>query len=83
MSLPMVRRLVLSCLWIALAVAAIISILWVFGIKMPGKNISNAAELSPAEISLREELRADVQKLAGEIGERNMERYPQLMDIGA
>ncbi len=46
---------------------------------MPGKNISKAAELSPAEIILREELRADVQKLAGEIGERNMDRYPQLM----
>ena len=45
---------------------------------MPGKNISNTAELSPAEIILREELRADVQKLAGEIGERNMDRYAQL-----
>ena len=46
---------------------------------MPGKNISNTAELSPAEIILREELRADVQKLAGEIGERNMDHYSRLM----
>ncbi len=45
---------------------------------MPGKNISKAAPLSPDEVALREELRADVQTLAGEIGERNMWRYPQL-----
>ena len=45
---------------------------------MPGKNISTAAPLSPDEVVLREELRADVQKLAGEIGERNMWHYPQL-----
>ena len=75
----MFRRFLLGCLWITLAVSAIISLLWVFGIRMPGKNILNAAELSPAEIILREELRADVQKLAGEIGERNMHHYPQLM----
>jgi len=46
---------------------------------MPGKNISKMAKLSPAEIILREELRADVQKLAGEIGERNMDHYSQLI----
>jgi Zn-dependent M28 family amino/carboxypeptidase len=45
---------------------------------MPGKSISKAAPLSPDEVTLREELRADVQKLAGEIGERNMWHYPQL-----
>lgn len=45
---------------------------------MPGKNISKAAPLSPDEVTLREELRANVQKLAGEIGERNMWHYPQL-----
>jgi Zn-dependent M28 family amino/carboxypeptidase len=45
---------------------------------MPGKNISKAAPLSPDEVVLREELRASVQKLAGEIGERNMWHYPQL-----
>ena len=45
---------------------------------MPGKNISNAAPLSSAEIELRSELMTDVQTLAGQIGERNMARYPQL-----
>jgi hypothetical protein len=45
---------------------------------MPGRNISRAVPLSPGEITLRDELRADVQALAGEIGERNMVRYPQL-----
>jgi hypothetical protein len=45
---------------------------------MPGKNIATAAQLSADEIVLRAELAADVQKLAGEIGERNMQRYPQL-----
>ncbi len=45
---------------------------------MPEKNISKAAPLSPDEVGLREELRASVQKLAGEIGERNMWHYPQL-----
>jgi Peptidase family M28 len=74
----MFRRFLLGGLWIAFAVSAIISILWLLGIKMPGKNLSKAAELTPAEIILREELRGDVQKLAGEIGERNMARYSQL-----
>ncbi|PYL69877.1 MAG: aminopeptidase [Verrucomicrobia bacterium] len=45
---------------------------------MPGKNILKAAPLSTDEVALREELRASVQKLAGEIGERNMWHYPQL-----
>lgn len=34
--------------------------------------------LNDAEIALRGELVPDVQKLAGEIGERNLNRYPQL-----
>lgn len=46
--------------------------------KMPGRNISSAATLSADETALRAELAADVQMLAGEIGERNMHRYPQL-----
>jgi len=46
--------------------------------RMPGKNISTAAPLSADEIALRAELAADVQALAGDIGERNMRRYPQL-----
>src|SRR6266480_3669469 len=72
------RSLVFSALRIAIAVAAILALLWWFGMRMPGKNISKAAPLSPGEITLREELRADVQKLAGEIGERNMWHYAEL-----
>ena len=49
---------------------------------MPGRNISRAAALNESEVALREELAADVQKLAGEIGERNMDRYPQLLAAG-
>ena len=45
---------------------------------MPGKNPSKAGPLLPDEIALREELHANVQKLAGEIGERNMWHYAQL-----
>jgi hypothetical protein len=51
---------------------------WCFFLRMPGKNISRSVPLSPEEITLRDELRADVQTLAHEIGERNMARYPQL-----
>jgi Zn-dependent M28 family amino/carboxypeptidase len=45
---------------------------------MPGRNVSTAAALSETEITLRAELAADVQTLAGEIGERNLPHYPQL-----
>jgi hypothetical protein len=71
-------QILLSALRITIAVAAILALLWWFGVRMPGKNISKAAPLSPDEVVLRDELRADVQKLAGEIGERNMWHYPQL-----
>jgi len=71
-------KLFVSALRITIAVAAILALLWWFGMRMPGKNISKAAPLSSDEFTLREELRADVQKLAGEIGERNMWHYAQL-----
>lgn len=74
----MLRSLLFSALRIAIAVAAILALLWWFGMRMPGKNVSKAVPLSPDEIGLREELRADVQTLAGKIGERNMWHYPQL-----
>jgi hypothetical protein len=73
------RRLGRSSLRIALAVAAFFFLLWWFGMRMPGRNVSVAVQLSADEIVLRGELAADVQKLAGEIGERNMRRYPQLI----
>jgi hypothetical protein len=81
--MPLVRsavlsKILLSTLRITVAVVAIVALLWWFGMRMPGKNMSKAAPLSPDEVTLREELRADVQKLAGEIGERNMWHYQQL-----
>jgi hypothetical protein len=74
----MVKRILLSALRIAVALLAILALIWWFGVRMPEKNISKPAPLSAYEVALREELRADVQKLAGEIGERNMWHYPQL-----
>jgi hypothetical protein len=67
-----------SVLRITIAIVAVFALLWWFGVRMPGKNISSAAPLSPEEIDLRAELKSDVQTLAGEIGERNMARYTQL-----
>jgi Zn-dependent M28 family amino/carboxypeptidase len=50
-------------------------------IRMPGKSFQGTAPpLSTDELTLRSELVADVQKLAGEIGERNLSRYPKLQE---
>jgi hypothetical protein len=59
------KRILFSALRVVIAGVAVIALLWWFGMRMPGKNISKAAPLSPDEVTLREELRADVQKLAG------------------
>ena len=74
----MFRRILFRAMRIGIAVVAILTLLWWFGVRMPGKNISKTAPLSPNEIALREELRVDVQKLAGDIGERNMWHYAKL-----
>jgi peptidase M28-like protein len=71
------KRIFFSAVGIAIVVAAVLVLLWWFGMRMPGKNVSTVP-LSPDEVALREELRANVQKLAGEIGERNMWHYAQL-----
>jgi len=71
-------KIFFSTLRVIIAVAAVLVLLWWFGMRMPGKSVSKAGPLSPAEVVLREELRADVQKLAGEIGERNMWHYAAL-----
>jgi hypothetical protein len=72
------KRILFSALRISIAVAAVLALLWWLGMRMPGKSIPKAAPLLPDEVELREELRASVQKLAGEIGERNMWHYSQL-----
>ena len=74
----MLRSLLFSALRITIAVAAVLALLWWIGMRMPGKNVSAAGQLSTDEVPLREELRVNVQKLAGEIGERNMRHYAQL-----
>jgi hypothetical protein len=71
-------KIFLSALRITIGVAAVLALLWWFGMRMPGKNVTRAGPLSPDDVALREELRADVQKLAGEIGERNMWHYAEL-----
>jgi Zn-dependent M28 family amino/carboxypeptidase len=71
-------KILSRALRITIVVIAVLVLLWWFGMRMPGKNISKAGPLSPDEVVLREELRANVQKLAGEIGERNMWHYAQL-----
>jgi hypothetical protein len=73
------RRGVASVCRIALALLVIIFLVWAFGIRMPGRNISTAAALNDAEKTLRAELVADVKALAGDIGERNLNRYPNLL----
>lgn len=48
-------------------------------IRMPGKSYQGPLQpLTTQEIHLRDTLRRDVQKLAGEIGERNVWQYPSL-----
>ena len=71
-------KIFLRALGITIVVVAVLVLLWWFGMRMPGKNVSKAGPLSPDETALREELRANVQKLAGEIGERNMWHYAAL-----
>jgi len=73
-----VSKIFFGVLRVTIAVVAVLVLLWWFGMRMPGKNVSTAGPLSPDEIALREELRTTVQKLAGEIGERNMWHYAQL-----
>ena len=74
----MLLKILSRALRITIVVVAVLVLLWWFGMRMPGKNVSKAGPLSPDEVVLREELRANVQKLAGEIGERNMWHYAQL-----
>jgi hypothetical protein len=74
----MLLKIFVRALRIVIVVVAVLVLLWWFGMRMPGKNVSKSGPLSPDEVVLREELRANVQKLAGEIGERNMSHYAQL-----
>ena len=72
------NRLFASVVRVAGALAVVILLAWVCMIRMPGKSQTHAAALSPGDLALRTELTADVRTLAGEIGERNVPRYPAL-----
>lgn len=64
---------------IAAAFVVALAIAWWTMVRMPGRSFTGPAPaLSPDEAKLRDELSADVRMLAGEIGERNTARYPQL-----
>lgn len=63
-----------------LVVIAAVTVPWWFMIRMPGKSFrGEPPPLSADELALRDELKAHVQTLAGEIGERNVQRYDQLV----
>lgn len=72
------RRVIGRVARIAVVLVVILGLVWFFGIRMPGRDISKAAALNEAEVALRAELVTDVKVLAREIGERNMRRYAQL-----
>ncbi len=76
------RRRNLFTLLGGLLVAAIALLVagWSLMIRMPGRSFQGTASpLSAEDKTLRAELVAHVQKLGGEIGERNLARYPQLI----
>jgi hypothetical protein len=53
---------------------------WLFMIRMPGSSFKGTpSPLTTNELALRAELAGDVQKLGGEIGERNLAHYPRLL----
>ncbi|MEO7725162.1 MAG: M28 family peptidase [Chthoniobacterales bacterium] len=73
-------RIILGFAFLVLAFAIAGVVGWLLMIRMPGKSFrGSAASLSTEEIALRDELKVHVQKLGGEIGERNLARYPQLL----
>ena len=54
---------------------------WFVMIRMPGRSFRGPPpQLTPDEVTLRDDLVAHVQKLAGEIGERNLSHYPRLLE---
>jgi hypothetical protein len=64
-------------LWLIIFLAVLVGTAWWTMIRMPGKSSSSAA-ISVVDAGLRGELQADVQRLAGDIGERNEFHYAAL-----
>ena len=74
--LPSAGRLIA----LLVVLAAAMSMAWWIMIRMPGKSFAGAPpSLPPDELALQAELVAHVKKLAGEIGERNVQRYDALV----
>lgn len=68
-----------TILFLLLLIAAAAGSAWWNMIRMPGHSyVGIPPPLSADQIQLRDGLVADVRALAGEIGERNTSRYPQL-----
>ena len=66
--------------WLLCVIALMAVITWTMMIRMRGQSFKGIAPpFSAEEESLRKELKGHVAKLAGEIGERNLSRYPELM----
>jgi hypothetical protein len=74
----MIRSLVFFLLRVAGALVLIALLCWWSMMRMPGKNPPSSAKLTIADGNLRAELKSDVEKLAGDIGERNVPRYSAL-----
>src|SRR5207302_5201063 len=69
----------LAALFVLLAAAIFVA--WWIMVRMPGRSYRGPLPpLSAGQIALRDELRADVQRLASEIGERNLEHYDTLRE---
>jgi hypothetical protein len=70
------RRIIALCLLLAA-----LGVAWFVMIRMPGRSFRGPLPpLTPEQVALRDELAADVQKLAGDIGERNVEHYAKLAE---
>src|SRR5258705_11911218 len=66
-------------IWILIPILTISTGVWLLMLRMPGtSHLGAAAPLTQREVVLRDSLRRDVEKLAGEIGERNLIRYEAL-----
>lgn len=71
------RRRLLTVIF---ALAASAGVAWWVIMRMPGKSYRAALKpLSAVEAALRDELRRDVEHIAGSIGERNWEQYSALV----
>ena len=75
-------RPVIFFLGVATVSVGLLSVVgWLLMIRMPGRSFHGVTpRLTPDEMTLREELIAHVQKLAGQIGERNLAHYRQLTE---